>query len=210
MSARRQESGGAGSQSGIPTICHPPRARQVQHLPLTLKTGAGQANSTQVNPSQPKSIRVKGALKKNTQALAADLIHHPFACFYDLLRQPNSSPNRGRPYLLLLFSTLIGLPQRLFLRLLRIFEPIQSKCLSINILHTKPSLSRQGQSRPIKANQVILYERRIQKRPPSTSPPVCARLFLPDGALHSSCIFHSSFCLPGGYASGARTWTSCF
>jgi len=210
MRAKRQKSGGAGNQSGIPTICHPPHPRQVQHLPLTLKTGAGQANSTQVNPSQSKSIRVKGALKKNTQTLAADLIHHPFACFYDLLRQPKSSSNRGRPYLFLLFSALIGLPQRLFLRLLRIFKPMQSKCLSINSLHTKPSLSDQGQSRLIRANQGIFYERRIQKRPTSTSPPVSARLFLPVGALHSSCIFHSSFCLPGGYASGARTWTSCF
>jgi hypothetical protein len=82
--------------------------------------------------------------------------------------------------LIVLFSVLIGLQQCLLLRLLRIFAAIQSKCLSMNHLHTKSSLSNQGQSRLIKvfSNSAVSNQDHH-----STTPP-----------LHDSvCPFHSAF-----------------
>jgi len=65
MRARPQKSGGAGNQSGIPTMHHSPRRQQKEHPSLTLKMRAGRANHIQVNPSQSEPIQVKAAPVKN-------------------------------------------------------------------------------------------------------------------------------------------------
>jgi hypothetical protein len=69
------------------------------------------------------------------------------------------------------------------LRFLRIFAAIQSKSLSLNHLHPKPSVSQSG---PIKPNQVIFYV-----------PCTCQHGSIPQQSATRShfafCILHSAF-----------------
>ncbi len=214
MRARPQRSGGARNQSGTPTVYRSPSLHQKEHPSVTFKIGAGQVNPIRPNPNPSKSIQVKRpAKKKEPYGLRLVGGGRSFCVLLRPLAAIHPRPNGARSCLIVLFSVLIRLQQCLLLRLLRILAAIQSKCLSMNNLHTKSGFSKQAQSSPIKVNQGVFLKFRAHYSitphilvPTFSLQPSAFRLCSATPALRapfSFCNFHSSFCITLGYAAGA-------